>query len=86
MWRVTWAEECREADREWEKQVDRAHAAEAELEALKAEVVEVVGGIINSIDYREDEHQRRSYAIWASMPRAFHAARDLLAKLKGEGQ
>lgn len=37
MWRVTWEEECRESDKCWEQQVERAVAAEAALAAaLKA--------------------------------------------------
>jgi len=96
MWRVTWAEECREADREWEKQVDRAHAAEAELAALKAEVVEVVrqgGDFANALADADLDETAADGGVTVGMVFQQQArtvygprARDLLAKLKGESR
>jgi hypothetical protein len=51
-----------------------------EAEARVGVLEEALRALVDAIDYREDEHGRRSYAIVASMPRAFHGARAALTQ------
>jgi hypothetical protein len=56
--------------------LSRLSAAEARVGVLEA----ALRALVDAIDYREDEHNRRSYAIITSMPRAFHGARAALTQ------
>lgn len=48
MWRVSWEQECREAEAEWEKQVQRAVAAESQAQLAREALLGVSSDFMTS--------------------------------------
>ena len=73
MWRVSWEEECREADRLWDEQFARADAAETRARELCA-VLKLAG------DFIEDEADNRA-AAGSAMSDYEREPRELLERI-----